>query len=55
VGAFRDLEDHFRKSQASSLAVILEHHGGDLGAIIDIAKDGKRRFKPKHKKMLERS
>jgi hypothetical protein len=50
-----EFEDYFRKSQASSLAVILEHHGGDLGAIIDIAKDGKRRFKPKHKKMLERS
>jgi len=50
-----EFEDYFRKSQASSLAMVLDHHGGDLGAIIEIAKDGKRRWKPKHKKMLERS
>jgi len=50
-----EFEDHFRMSQGPSLAVLVEHHGGDLGAIIDIAKDGKRRWKSKHTKMLERS
>ena len=49
-----EFEDYFRKAHGPSLAILLEHHGGDLSTVIDIAKDGKRRWKPKHKKMLER-
>ena len=48
-----ELEEYFRVHQGPSLAILLEHHGGDLNALIEIAKDGKRRWKPKHKKMLE--
>jgi len=50
-----EFEDYFRKSQASSMAMILEHHGGDLGTIIDIAKDGRRRWRPKHLALIANS
>ena len=50
-----EFEEYWRVHQGPSIAIILEHHGGDLGAIIEIAKDGKRRWRSKHKALLGRS
>lgn len=34
------------------IAALLEHEGGDLGWVVDLAKDGKSRWKERHRRML---
>ncbi len=41
------------KRQASSIiAVLLEHEGGDISWILDLAEEGKQKFKERHRVML---
>ena len=43
-----EIEQRFIKQYAPTLAMLLQYHGGDLGAIAEYARDGRRRLRPKH-------
>jgi len=47
-----EVQDWFKRALGPTLAVIMAGWGGDLGRLDDVLKDGKRRWKPRHKAML---
>jgi len=46
--SIEEIEQWFIKQYAPTLAMLLQHHGGDLSAIAEYASDGRRRWRPKH-------
>ena len=52
IKTMEEFEDYYKRHQGPGLALILEAHDGDLGAIFDIARYGKEHWKPKHYKQL---
>jgi hypothetical protein len=46
--SIEEIEEWFVKQNGPILAVLLQHNGGDLSAIAEYARDGRRRWRPKH-------
>jgi hypothetical protein len=46
--SIEEIEEWFVRQNAPTLAMLLAHHGGDLGAIEGYASDGRKRLRPKH-------
>jgi hypothetical protein len=46
--SIEEIEEWFVKQNGLLLAVLLQHNGGDLSAIAEYARDGRRRWRPKH-------
>ena len=46
--SIEEIEEWFVKQYGPTLAMLLQHHGGDLSAIAEYASDGRRRWRPKH-------
>ena len=46
--SIEETEEWFRVHQGPTLAMLLQHHGGDLGVIEEYARDGRSRWRPKH-------
>jgi len=46
--SIEEIEQWFIKQYAPTLAMLLQHHGGDLSAIAEYARGGRRRLRPKH-------
>ena len=46
--SMEEVEDRFLRQNAPTLAMLFLHHGGDLNAIANYVRDGKKRLRPKH-------
>ena len=46
--SIEEIEQWFIKQYAPTLAMLLQHHGGDLSAIAAYARNGMGRLRPKH-------
>ena len=53
--SIEEIEQWFIKQYAPTLAMLLQHRGGDLSAIEEYVNDGRRRWRPKHRALLASS
>ena len=53
--SIEEIEQWFIKQYAPTLAMLLQHHGGDLSVIAEYARDGRRRLRPKHLALIASS
>ena len=53
--SIEETEEWFRVHQGPTLAMLLQYHGGDLSALAEYARDGRRRWRPKHLALIANS
>jgi len=53
--SMEEIKEWFVKQNGPILAVLLQHNGGDLSAIAEYARDGRRRWRPKHLALIASS
>ena len=53
--SMEEMKEWFVKQNGPILAVLLQHNGGDLSAIAEYARDGRRRWRPKHLALIASS
>ena len=53
--SMEEIEEWFVRQNAPTLAMLLQYRGGDLSAIAEYVRDGRRRLRPKHLALLASS